>query len=267
MIFQRYSAVLAAIVVVLSVSPARGGESRPGEVFRDCPQCPELVVVPAGSFVMGTDGKKRYEKPAHRVEIPRPFAIGKYELTFEEWGVCVDAGGCKRLPNDHEWGRGRRPVMNITWEEAKEYLNWLGAKTGHAYRLPTEAEWEFAARGGTTTEYSWGDDVGTDNANCRTCAPKISHETFEVGRYKPNPFGLYDVHGNVWEWVEDCWNPNYVDAPVDGSANIDGDCRYRVTRSGSWYYVSSNVRSAYRAKYIAKAFSYGIGLRVLRELP
>ncbi len=148
MIFHQYSAVLPVIVLVLSISPVRGGEPRPGEAFRDCPQCPELVVVPAGSFVMGTDSKKRYERPAHRVEIPRPFAIGKYELTFDEWRVCVDAGGCKRLPDDHKWGRGRRPVMNITWEEANGYLNWLGAETGHAYRLPTEAEWEYAARGG-----------------------------------------------------------------------------------------------------------------------
>jgi formylglycine-generating enzyme required for sulfatase activity len=123
------------------------------------------------------------------------------------------------------------------------------------------------ARAGTRTAYSWGDDPGTTNANCRTCAPHISHKSYKVGKYKPNPWGLFDVHGNVWEWVEDCWNKAHAGAPADGSARTEGKCRYRVTRSGSWYYVSTNVRSGYRAKFIARAYSYGIGLRPLRELP
>ncbi len=267
-----HTAAAAAILIILSAAPACGGERQSGEVFRDCRQCPEIVVIPAGSFVMGSDdpgarGQFRKEMPARRVTIERPFAIGKFEVTFDEWQACRDDGGCTVKPDDHKWGRGRRPVVNITFANTGEYLRWITNKTGHSYRLPTEAEWEYAARAGTATAYSWGDEVGMDNANCRTCAPEISHQTFPVGSYKPNPFGLYDVHGNVWEWVEDCWNPNHKGAPVDGSARLSGKCQYRVTRSGSWYYVSTNVRSAYRAKYIARAYSYGIGFRLLRELP
>ncbi len=271
--FRTSQAAAAAVAfIILAAAPACGGERQSGEVFRDCRQCPEIVAVPAGSFVMGSDdpgarGQFKKEIPAHRVTIKRPFAIGKFEVTFDEWRACRDDGGCQAKPNDHKWGRGRRPVVNITFANVGNYLRWITSKTGHSYRLPTEAEWEYAARAGTATAYSWGDEVGMDNANCRTCAPEISHQTFPVGSYKPNPFGLYDVHGNVWEWVEDCWNPNHNGAPGDGSVRLSGDCRYRVTRSGSWYYVSTNVRSAYRAKYPAKAYSYGIGFRVLRELP
>ncbi|OHC73286.1 MAG: hypothetical protein A3G18_11855 [Rhodospirillales bacterium RIFCSPLOWO2_12_FULL_58_28] len=253
-------------IALLSFTVAPAGAVEPPTAFRDCPQCPEMVVAPAGSFTMGDDGGFKYEKPAHPVAIAYPFAIGVYEVTFDEWTVCLDEGGCSKNPDDHKWGRGKRPVVNITFDEAEGYARWLSAKTGHKYRLPTEAEWEYAARGGTVTEYWWGDEVGDDNANCRTCAPAISHETYPVGTYKPNPFGLYDVHGNVWEWVQDCWRPDHANAPADGSARLDGDCRFRVNRSGSWYYVSTNVRSAYRAKFPAAAFSYGIGLRVVREV-
>lgn len=260
---KRISIALLTALPGLAAAPAGAAEP---VVFRDCPQCPEMVTAPAGSFIMGDDGDFKYEKPAHRVTIPYSFAIGRYEVTFDEWAACLDEGGCQKNPDDHKWGREKRPVVNITFDEAEGYAGWLSAKTGHKYRLPTEAEWEYAARGGTDTEYWWGDEVGDDNANCRTCAPTISHETYPVGSYKPNPFGLYDVHGNVWEWVRDCWRPDYLNAPVDGAARLDGDCRFRVNRSGSWYYVSTNVRAAYRAKFPANAFSYGIGLRVVREV-
>lgn len=262
--------ILPILVAVLFALPAFSADvetRQPGDGFRDCAECPEVVVVPAGEFVMGSDGRYKYEKPPHTVRLERAFAIGRHEITFDEWQACVDGGGCKETPDDHKWGRGRRPIINISWFEAKRYLEWLSTTTGHTYRLPSEAEWEYAARGGTTTAYSWGEDVGATNANCRTCAPEISHKTYPVGTFKPNPFGLYDVHGNVWEWTEDCWNPNHQDAPTDGSPRLDGKCTYRVTKSGSWYYVSTNVRSAYRGKFMARAFSYGIGLRVLRELP
>jgi formylglycine-generating enzyme required for sulfatase activity len=291
----RVMAVCAAMVFMLDPSLA-ADERRPGEVFRDCPKCPELVVVPAGNYLMGKDGGSKKESPAHRVTIGSAFAIGKYEVTFDEWEVCIEEGGCGVIisgpapqgkrevsfaewkacltddkcqahPDDHKWGRGRRPVMNINFSNAENFVQWLSRKTKKTYRLPTEAEWEYAARGGTTTVYSWGDEAGTDNANCRTCAPTISHKTFPVGSYKPNPFGLYDVHGNVWEWVQDCWLPSHEGAPADGTARLSGACKYRTTRSGSWYYVSTNVRSTYRARFNPRAFSYGIGLRVLREQP
>ena len=214
----------AALLATITAFAAAGAaaEPQPGEVFRDCAECPEMVVVPAGSFVMGSDGRFKYERPSRRVTIGRPFAMGRFELTFEEWQACVDDDGCEKNPDDHKWGRGRRPAINITWHEARGYAAWLSRKTGHTYRLPSEAEWEYAARAGTATEYSWGDAVGTDNANCRTCAPVISHETYPVGSYAPNPWGLYDVHGNVWEWVEDCWSPNHESAPTDSAARLDG---------------------------------------------
>ncbi len=227
-----------------------------------------MVVVPAGSYVMGSDGRHKYERPAHRVAIAKPFAIGRYEVTFDEWQACVDGGGCARMPDDHTWGRGRRPVINIDWREARDYAAWLGAETGQPYRLPSEAEWEYAARAGTTTAYWWGDEVGVNRANCRDCGSKWSKKgSAPVGSFEANPFGLYDMHGNIWEWTEDCWNPNHVDAPTDGSARLEGDCALRLTRSGSWYYFSKNVRSAWRFKIDARVRSYGIGLRVLRDLP
>lgn len=239
-----------------------------GDVFRDCETCPQMVVVPPGSFTMGSNGRHKYERPAHPVTIAKPFAIGVYELTFDEWQVCFDEGGCERIPDDHKWGMGRRPIMNITWLEAVSYVDWLSEKTGHKYRLPSEAEWEYAARAGTTTEFWWGDEVGENLGNCRNCKSKWSAKgSAPVGSFAPNPFGLYDVHGNEWEWMADCWYPTHEGAPSDGAARLADDCRYRVMRSGSWYYFSKNSRSAWRFRNDARVKSYGISFRVVRELP
>ncbi len=263
-------AVVAAIITLASTS----SEAAEPKVFRDCTGCPELVTIPAGSFIMGTskstkNARMRRALPAHKVVIAKPFAMGRYEVTFDEWEICLKEKGCTKDPDDHQWGKGRRPVINISFPEVGKYLAWLSKKTGKTYRLPSEAEWEYAARGGTRTRFSWGDEAGKNNANCRTCAPKISKQTYEVGKYKPNPFGLYDVHGNVWEWVQDCWNTSYKGAPADGSAWVKGTCHFRVTRGGSWYYIDANLQSAWRSKYpnTANGFSYGIGFRVVRELP
>ncbi|MBL4614631.1 MAG: formylglycine-generating enzyme family protein [Magnetovibrio sp.] len=236
--------------------------------IKDCEQCPELAIIPPGTFTMGTDGRHKAERPAHEVTIDKAFAIGIYEVSFDEWQVCLDEGACgAKRPDDHAWGTGLRPVINITWHEAKLYLDWLSKKTGKTYRFPTEAEWEYAARAGTEGEYSWGDKIGKARANCRDCGAKISHKSQPVDSFKANPWGLYNMHGNVWEWTEDCWNKTYVGAPNDGSAWLQGDCRQRVMRSGSWYYFSKNLRSSWRAKNHAQVKSYGIGFRVLRELP
>ncbi|MCG8508345.1 MAG: formylglycine-generating enzyme family protein [Rhodospirillales bacterium] len=247
---------------------ARAADRQPGESFWDCPDCPEMTVVPAGSFIMGADSRFKAEAPPREVTIAKPFAIGRFEVTFDQWKVCADAGVCKKDPSDHNWGRGIRPVININFADAVAYTEWLSKRTGKKYRLPTEAEWEYAARAGTSSSYSWGDDTGKGKewANCRDCGPEVSHETYPVGSFEPNSWGLYDVHGNVWEWVQDCWNKNHEGAPTDGSARTDGNCMFRVNRSGSWYYFHTNLRSAYRTKYPAKAFSYGIGLRVVREV-
>jgi len=236
--------------------------------IQDCETCPKLVVIPPGEFVMGKDGPHKNEAPAHLVTIAKAFAVGMYEVTFDEWKACVAEQACgTKMPNDHDWGRGKRPVINITWTEATMYVAWLSKKTGHVYRLPSEAEWEYAARAGTITDFWWGDDIGVSKANCRNCGPEISHQSLPVNSFEPNPWGLYNVHGNVWEWTADCWNKTQDGAPSDGSARLTGDCRQKVMRGGSWYYFSKNLRSPWRFKNDGRVKSYGIGLRVLRELP
>lgn len=270
MVLRFIIATLFGAILIVDANPGQSAEQQlvPGSVFKDCDNCPEMVVVPPGSFVMGSNGRHKFERPARQVTIAKAFAIGVYEVTFDEWQSCFDDGGCARIPDDHKWGRGRRPVMNITWFETQPFVEWLSNKTGHAYRLPSEAEWEYAARAGTTTEFWWGDEVGENLANCRDCKSQWSKKgSAPVGSFAANPFGLYDVHGNEWEWMEDCWNADQAGAPVDGSARFDGQCQYRVMRSGSWYYFSKNIRSAWRFKNDARVKSYGIGMRVLRELP
>ncbi len=256
------------VILIAALLGANTAYAQSATTFKDCDTCPELAIIPAGSFIMGTDSRHKYEKPPHPVTIPKSFAMGVYEISFDEWQVCFDAGFCgEEMPDDHKWGEGKRPIINITWWDAKKYLAWLSDTTGQLYRLPTEAEWEYAARAGTETEYWWGDEIGKKTANCRNCDIKVSHETHPVDSFKPNPWGLYNVHGNVWEWTEDCWNKTYDGAPQNGSAWLEGDCRQRVMRSGSWYYFSKNLRSSWRAKNHAKVKSYGIGFRVVRELP
>src|SRR5262249_7894502 len=210
------------------VASESGSSSKPGDVFRDCPDCAELVVVPAGSFDMGSSTE--YQNPMHRVTIPKSFAIGRYEVTFDEWDKCADEGECKYRPEDRGWGRGKRPVINLSWLDAKAFLAWLSRKTGRTYRLPSEAEWEYAARAGTKSPCGWGREAGSRQANCRECNTGEVQKTLPAGSYKPNAFGLYDTAGNAAEWVEDCWNDNYRGAPTNGSPWASGQCRLRVLR-------------------------------------
>ncbi len=260
----------AAAVPWLAVAAACGGaaaDPAPGTVFRDCAGCPDMVVVAAGSYVMGDD-RSRHARPAHRVTLARPFALGRTEVTFEQWRACVAAGGCDRVPHDHDWGRGTRPVINVTYPEILQYVAWLKAHSGQPYRLPSEAEWEYAARAGTATRYWWGDAVGKGHANCRDCGSRWSgFGSAPVGSFPANPFGLFDMNGNVWEWVADCWTPTHAGAPADGSARMDGDCTQPVTRGGSWYYFPRLAASAYRYRNGVKVKSYNIGFRVARDLP
>ncbi len=247
-----------------ATEPPRDG-FRPGDTFRDCSGCVELVVLPAGSFEMGSNSE--YENPTHRVTIAKPFAIGRYEVTFSEWDQCVDEGGCKYRPDDREWGRGNRPVINVSWLDAKAFVTWLSQKTGKTYRLPTEAEWEYAARGGTNMPYWWGRDVGSRQANCRECNTGETQKTAPVGSYKPNPFGLYDTAGNAAEWIEDCWNDNYRGAPNNGSAWTSGQCRLRVLRGGAFDSQARYLRSMSRFRYDTDVRYIANGFRVVRELP
>jgi formylglycine-generating enzyme required for sulfatase activity len=242
-----------------------------GESFRDCPDCPEMVVVPAGAFTMGSpeeeeEGRHADEGPQHSVTIAKPFAVGKFTVTFEEWDRCVSGGGCTSNPHpsDHGWGRGKHPVVDVSWSDANEYTIWLAIKTGKVYRLPSEAEWEYAARAGTTTRYYWGDRIGVDRANCNRCG-KHGGKTTPVGFFSANPFGLYDMHGNVWQWVQDCYRNSYVGAPADGAARI-GNCDAHVLRGGAWDDLPLDLRSAYRRGYPVDNVATWRGLRVAREL-
>ncbi|MDP7342247.1 MAG: formylglycine-generating enzyme family protein [Alphaproteobacteria bacterium] len=210
-----------------------------------------------------TDRHSSEERPVHRVTVGQPFAIGKYEVTFAEWDACVADGGCNGYrPDDRGWGRGKRPVINVNYQDAKAYTAWLSRETGHAYRLPSEAEWEYAARAGTTTRYHFGDSIRTSQANY-----SFSGETVRVGSFSPNLFGLHDVHGNVYEWVEDCWNESYAGAPSDTDVWTTGDCYYRILRGGSWIVAPRYVRSASRNKYAPGVRYNDYGFRVARSLP
>ena len=224
-----------------------------------------MVVVPAGEFDMGSNDFEM-EKPIHRVTIARPFAIGRREVTLDEWDQCVAAGNCTYRPDDHGQGRGDRPATDLSWRDAKAYVSWLAQKTGHKYRLPSEAEWEYAARGGTKTAYWWGRDVGARFANCRECGGSSGQQAIAAGSFSANPFGLFDTAGNAAEWVEDCWNDSYRGAPKDGSAWTTGQCGQRALRGGSFDSQARYLRSAARFRYDSDVRYYANGFRVARDL-
>ncbi len=234
--------------------------------FKDCIDCPEMVTLPVGSFVMGDKKGDKSEQPSHRVTISKPFAIGKYEITVGQWNACVKGGGCSFRPD--KAGRDENlPVRDISWADAKEYVTWLSRKTGAVYRLPTEAEWEYAVRGGTSTRHWWGDRFERDKADCKNCGgPWNRKSPSVVGSYTSNPFGLHDMNGSVWEWVEDCWHKSYAGAPSDGSSRQSPNCRVRVLRGGSWRNDSSYMYSAVRFKYDANVRYLLNGLRVAKTL-
>jgi formylglycine-generating enzyme required for sulfatase activity len=251
---------------------------KPKDTFKECASeqgkdyCPEMVVVPAGSFVMGSPltekGRDASEGPQHTVTIAKPFAVAKFELTFDEWDTCVAYGDCPQGVSDAGFGRGQRPVIFVTWDDAQRYAAWLSKMTGKPYRLLTEAEYEYATRAGTQTAYPWGDDIGKNNANCMGCGSKWADasQTAPVGSFKPNAFGLYDMVGNVYEWVEDCVHYDYDDAPTDGSAWKGGDCNNHMDRGGSWNFSPDVLRSAARDSSGTGQRIDNLGFRVGRTL-
>jgi len=244
---------------------------KPGEVFRDCSDCPEMVVIPAGRFVMGSpkgeSGRSNGEGPQHKVTMAQPFAVGKYEVSFAEWDACVAARGCRHRPDDQGWGRRRRPVVNVSWEDAQTYVAWLANKTGKGYRMLSETEWEYAARAGTTSAYPWGKEPGKGRANFSGSGSQWSgKQTAPVGSFAPNGFGLYDMIGNALEWTEDCWNDGYLGAPTDGSPWLKGDCGRRVVRGGSWGGFPGLARAAYSLGYEPGVRFDNLGFRLARTL-
>lgn len=286
----------------------------PGSEFRDCSNCPLMVVIPSGIFLMGSTssekGREDFEGPQHSVTISKPLAVGKFEVTFDEWDYCVKDGGCngyESVPNDgdelelyqeeleclegkrcnshspydEEWGRGTLPVINVSWDDVKAYVLWLSKKTGKKYRLLSEAEWEYAARAGTTTSYYWGESLselcayanGFDRKGQNAFGYSANLEcddrevfTSNVGQYDANAFGLHDMTGNVWEWVEDCWHESYHEAPSDGRAITEGFCWHRVIRGGAWDSAPRYLRSAARNQYSRDLRYNFIGFRVVRSV-
>jgi formylglycine-generating enzyme required for sulfatase activity len=249
-----------------------------GELIRDCATCPELVVVNAGRFAMG-EGSEGLEQQVsltgtQEVTIAAPFALGRTEITFDEWSQCVSDGGCTSQPSDEGWGRGRRPVINVSYNDVtQQYLPWLSRKTGFTYRLPTEAEWEFAARGGAAAvagqAYSFGNDGtllcqygNSSDGQGSTCSDGYA-TTAPAGSLKANGLGLFDMHGNVWEWVGDCWQPQYSAK----AATPSEACTTRVLRGGSWASKGAGLRSAARGWEKQDRGKNSIGFRVARVLP
>lgn len=235
-----------------------------------------MAAIPGGCFLMGSpddEAERDYDEgPRHEVCL-EDFEIGRYEVTFADWDACVADGGCRERPDDEGWGRGRHPVINVSWQDVGDYIRWLNRTGDKGYRLPTEAEWEYAARAGTTTPFSTGECINTEQANfdgtfeygkCPEPTNIDLHKTVPVGSYPPNPWGLYDVHGNVNEFVQDCWNEGYEGAPADGSARETGNCARRVVRGGSWHGYPGYLRSAYRCR-TGPAFGHRtLGFRLAR---
>jgi formylglycine-generating enzyme required for sulfatase activity len=254
---------------------------KPKDTFKDCPDCPEMVVVPAGSFTMGSPASEpqRYgdgDEAQVRVSVSAPFAVGRYAVTFDEWDACVADGGCNGYkPADEGWGRGKHPVIKVNWVDAKAYAAWVSGKTGKTYRLLSEAEREYVARAGTTTPFWWGSSITPGQANYDGSADpykgggskgEYRKRTVPVDSFEPNPWGLYQVHGNVWEWTEDCWNDSNTGNPGNGSVRTTGDCSRRVVCGGSWYSYPQFLRSAIRHWVTAHYRGYTLGFRLARTL-
>ena len=277
--------VCATVTAMLWSATALAGPVQPGERFRDCADCPEMVVLPAGAFVMGSPadevGRQANEGPQHKVEIRRPIALGLREVSAGEWQACVASGACTAPQAS---AAAEAPVSGISWNDAKDYTAWLTLKAGKTYRLPSEAEWEYAVRAGTATAWYWGDatDVTCAFANLVAACDGGHDGPAPVGEYRPNPFGLHDMVGNVSEWVEDCWYEGYGGAPEDGNARTlslrsslpepyapypAGNCNWKVHRGGDWAQPPAAARSAARAGLPRYESRDTIGLRLARSLP
>lgn len=288
---------LAAFIVLLACACGASAQEHKEREFQECRDCPVMVGIPAGAFMMGSPasehGRFDTEGPLHRVSV-KAFAIGKYDVTSEEFLAFLRQTAYQPVPCNSLLGMAWRspgdghayppdeveprrwPAVCLDWKDAQAYIAWLNAKVGRGkngpYRLPSEAEWEYAARGGTTTARWWGDAIGMDNADCNGCGSKWDDsELAGVDNFNPNPFGLYGVLGTAWQWTQDCWHPNYVGAPKDASPWMTGDCTKHVLRGGSWDNLPIFVRSAARSGGADDGGEYDYsslaGFRVARDLP
>ena len=271
-------------IVIAALSPEHERALKPKDTFKECDKCPEMIVVPAGSFMMGSPAnelnRNHNEGPQHGVTFARQFSVGEFALTFDEWDACVADGGCDGYqPDDQGWGRGRQPVINVSWADAKAYVAWLAKKTGKPYRLLSEAEREYVTRAGTKTSFWWGSSISSSQANYDgnyTYGNGVKGEyrgrTVPADSFAPNPWGLYQVHGNVWDWTEDCFHVDYAEGrlnggpPGDGAAWTSDDCSLRVVRGGSWVVGPQSLRAASRSGYTTDDRRAGDGVRVARTL-
>jgi formylglycine-generating enzyme required for sulfatase activity len=252
--------VFGLSVFGLSVQTVSATELRPREVFSDCQTCPKMIVVPAGKFSMGTNDGDDSERPKHIVTISKAFAVGIYEVTQAEWQSVMGAN-----PGQNE--DDQYPVENVSWDDASEYIHKLSDRSGNKYRLLSEAEWEYAARAGSTTLYYWGSSWGGDG-NCARCTmDNFENHTFPVGSFPANGFGLYDMYGNVWEWVQDCRNPDYAEGPTTEAPRLTGNCTARMLRGGAWRNIPKHLRSSDRISYKTSVEHFIFGLRVAKTLP
>jgi formylglycine-generating enzyme required for sulfatase activity len=269
------------------LAAAESARLKPGDAFQECAKtfsddrqdgkqisryCPDMVVIPSGSYKMGGERSTRV------ITIEKTFAVSRFTITFDQWDACVAGGGCENntRPSDQTWGRGSRPVINVDWRDAQNYVAWLNRMTGReSYRLLSEAEWEYAARGVTSAEaphpdYPWGNEIGEGYANCNGCKSEWDNkQTAPVGSFKPNAFGLHDMHGNVWQWVEDCYAEKLDDAPIDGAVWKDAckdETSSRVVRGGSWHYHPQLLRSSFRSWVAPVIRGNFLGFRVARVL-
>nr|WP_174980556.1 SUMF1/EgtB/PvdO family nonheme iron enzyme [Burkholderia lata] len=254
------------VAVAAPSAPAQKGGTTAANEIRDCAACPAMLAVSPGAFAMGSNSGDPSEKPAHRVTLDHSFALAKYVVTVAQWNACRDAGACPRLPNDSNTV-ANAPARDLSWDDAQLYVKWLAKISGKSYRLPTEAEWEFAARGGTATRYWWGNEMHPGNANCKDCGPPWRADApADVGTFAANPLGFYDMAGGVWEWVSDCWHNSYKNAPADGRSWDEPNCQVRVIRGGSWRDGATYMPVSTRFKYDSSVRFSANGFRVARDV-
>lgn len=280
--------VAGAVFFIVTVEPPAAivPPAGPLQFFRDCEDCPEMVRIEPGVFRMGAEPRRLdeimvelglRESAKKVVTIDYAFAASRREITFAQWDACVAGGGCDGyVPPDEGWGRADRPVIHVSWHDAQNYVQWLSQQTGHTYRLLSESEWEYAARGGSQADYAWGNMASHDNANygtpnCPPCAGATEgadrwEHTAPVGQFEPNAFGLFDTSGNVYEWVEDCQSDLLPRMPTNGAPYLAGACETRMMRGGAWYSDAARVRSTYRAYNRPDRRDYVVGFRVARVL-
>ncbi|MGP0091849.1 MAG: formylglycine-generating enzyme family protein [Xanthobacteraceae bacterium] len=284
--------VRAELAQTQSLSFSQKGSLKPRDVFKECDKCPEMVVVTPGSFTMGAPtseaDRNDNEGPRHWVKIAKPFAVGRYHVSVDQFSAFVtetgyDTGsrcwtfedGVAEEREARSWRNpgfeqtGSHPAVCLSWSDAKAYVAWLAKKSGRDYRLLTEAQWEYVTRAGSTTPFWWGSSISTDQANYdgdfaygRGSKGEYRRQTVPVDSFQPNGFGLYQVHGNAWQWVEDCWHKNYHGAPSDGSPWVSGTCDRRALRGGSWFNLPRDLRAAVRSGDAANVRLNIVGFRV-----